>query len=154
VCVCVSVRERERETWEGEQRRSQLLEREKEKRNGRRQREEAEEEEVCAQAVESPVADRLVESLALCLPPSVNTEPCTALQKMRAWRIPHILLSPLSDFFCSPVRSSSPLPLSLFHICHLLSNAEQMQCILRNLRFQSIKAFMTSVRRKGGFNSN
>lgn len=130
---------------------------ERERRDGKRQRRRG----GCALAVESPVADRLVEllSLSLCLPPSLNTEPCIALQKMRAWRIPHIFLSLSSYFSLTSALSANPIPLSLSpsqprspsppEMLPLLSNAEQMQCILRNVRLQSTRTFITWVRRHG-----
>lgn len=40
------------------------------------------------------LADGVSLSLSLSLPPSLNTEPCTALQKMGVWRMPpHLSLS-------------------------------------------------------------
>lgn len=87
--------------------------RQREKRKGGSE-ESRQEEEKDAGAVESPVADRLVDSLSL--QPLLNPEPRTALQKMEMWKIP---LHPFLYFSCYLVHSAAP-PLCVSRPLHCL----------------------------------
>lgn len=115
-----------------------------------------EEERGCALALESPVADRLVEALSLSAPPTLakhgalhGTAENQSLENPRHVPVSVQRCLPHSGALCKSTPTTPPSSPTLLKSLPLPSNAEQMQCLLRNVRLQSPSAFITWARRQG-----